>query len=391
MKRSSALGIVLVLAGAHFVHDVFTALLAPILPLLIDKLGISLFQASTLAVLPQIPSFFNPALGAFVDRSRWHRLLVSLAPGVSGTLMCLLGLAPSYGTLAVLLLTAGVSVASLHVTAPVLIHHAARERVGRGMSLFMVAGELARSVGPLVAVQTVSAYGLEGLWRLVPVAIGSSAVLWWRLAALEVPRRDKPPLRLVSVWADMRTVLLAVTGVLVSRAFLAGAVTTFLPTFLYGEGLGLWRANLSLSLVELAGALGALTSGTLSDRIGRRVVLGVAVAASPPLLIAFLHTAGWVQLGVLVLLGLSMLSTAPVLMALVLENAGDNPAAANGTYFMINFAVRALILLIVGRMADALGLRTTFTVCAGIAALGLPVVWLLPSGKRPLREATGEG
>jgi FSR family fosmidomycin resistance protein-like MFS transporter len=377
-----ATGLVLLVAGAHFVHDVFTALLAPLLPLLIEKLELSLFQAGSLAVLNQIPSVFNPLLGSLVDRKHLYRLLVAIGPGGSGTLMCLIGLAPSYVVLAILLLTAGISVASLHVAAPVVISRVSGSRIGRGMSLFMVAGELARTVGPLVAVQLVSSFGLEGMWQVAPVAILSSAVLWWRLGNVEIERSKRPPLHLFAVWSEMRHVFVAVTGILVSRAFMAGALATFLPTFVYGEGESLWTANISLSIFELAGAAGALTSGTISDRLGRRTVLLATVALSPPLLVLFLNVDGPLRLGVLVLLGFAMLSTAPVLMALVLENAGDNPAAANGTYFMISFAARALVLLAVGALADVIGLRAAYFWCAGFAVFGIPFVLMLPRSGR---------
>lgn len=376
-----ATGLVLLLASAHFIHDVFTAFLAPLLPLIIEKLDLSLFRASTLAVLTQVPSFFNPFLGSFVDRSQLHRLFVVIAPGGTGTLMCLLGIAPSYGALAVILLTAGLSVSSLHVSAPVLIHQVAGSSVGRGMSFFMVAGELARTVGPLVAVQVVSWFGLGGLWRMIPVALASSLLLWWKLRQVEVERPEKPPLHLLGVWSSMRRLWVGVTGILVARAFMAGALTTFLPTFLYGEGHSLWRANISLSILELAGAAGALSSGTLSDYVGRRRVLAMAMAASPPLLLVFLQSEGLAQLVVLALVGITMLSTAPVIMAVVLENAGDNPAAANGTYFMISFAIRALILLVIGALGDSVGLRTAYYWCAGFALFGVPFVLLLPKSR----------
>ena len=249
------------------------------------------------------------------------------------------------------------------------------------MSFFMVAGELARTVGPLVAVQVVSWFGLEGLWRMIPVAIASSLLLWWKLGGVDVERPKKPPLHLFGVWKSMRRMLVGITGVLVARAFMAGALTTFLPTFLYGEGQSLWRANISLSLLELAGAAGALASGTLSDFVGRRRVLALAVALSPPLMFLFLQTEGLAQLAVLALLGITMLSPAPVIMAVVLENAGDNPAAANGTYFMISFAVRAVILLVVGALGDSIGLRAAYYWCAGLAITGLPFVLLLPKSK----------
>ena len=110
----------------------------------------------------------------------------------------------------------------------------------------------------------------------------------------------------------------------------------------------------------------------------RRRILAAAIIASPPLMLAFLQTSGTLQLALLAILGITMLSTAPVMMAVVLENSGDDPAAANGTYFMLGFAARALILLLVGALGDSYGLRTAYYWCAGFAAFGLPFVWLLP-------------
>ena len=68
-------------------------------------------------------------------------------------------------------------------------------------------------------------------------------------------------------------------------------------------------------------------------------------------------------------------------MALMIENSRANPATANGTYMMISFAARSLIILVVGIMGDYLGLRTAYLWCAGFATLGLPFVFLLPRGE----------
>ena len=76
-------GLVLLLAAGHFVHDVFTAFLAPLLPLLIQKLGLSLVQAGSLAVFTQIPSVLNPLLGSLADRYAFRKLLVIVAPGAT--------------------------------------------------------------------------------------------------------------------------------------------------------------------------------------------------------------------------------------------------------------------------------------------------------------------
>jgi FSR family fosmidomycin resistance protein-like MFS transporter len=369
-------GLVSLLAGAHFLHDIFSSLLAPLLPLLIEKLGLSLVQAGSLNVFSQLASVLNPWLGSWADRHALRRRLVVLGPGATGTLMCLMGLAPSYAILAIFLLSAGFSVAGLHVAAPALIRDLSGRAVGRGMSFFMVAGELARTAGPLLAVPLVTWLGLEGLYKVIPVALLSSLVLWLRLR--KVPEPGKSRARVLVLWGRMRGVFVPVAGILMTRAFMAGALTTFLPTFLYGEGESLWMANVSLALLELPGAAGALLSGTLSDRYGRRTLLLAAILASPPLLLLVLASHGPYRLLALGALGFFTLSTTPVLMAFTLERSGDAGAAANGTYMMISFAARALIVLVVGAMGDALGLRETYFWCALFGTLGLPFALMLP-------------
>lgn len=374
-------GVVATVAAAHFVHDVFTSLLAPLLPLIIGSLGISLFQAGSLVVATQLPSLLNPWLGHATDRYRTHRWMVIIAPGATGVLLCMLGLAPGYASLVVLLLTAGFSVAAMHVAGPVMIRQFAGARVGRGMGFFMFAGEMARTLGPLVAVQLVALFGLEGLWRAAPVAVASSLVLWWRLPRGLEEQDTRAPIPVLSLWRRNRSLITAVGGILVARAFMAAALTTFLPTFIYGEGAGLLAANASLAVLELAAGAGALTAGNLSDRFGRRRVLLVCATLAPVVMLAFPWSGGLFRFVILLILGFVALSTTPVLIAVMIEHSDANPATQNGTFMMMNFAIRGLIILAVGALGDAIGLRGAFLVCGFAAMFGVPFVFMLPGGE----------
>ncbi|MBW1744737.1 MAG: MFS transporter [Deltaproteobacteria bacterium] len=170
-------GQVLTVASGHFVHDVFTSFLAPWLPLLIEKLSLSLALAGSLTVFLRIPAIFNPIIGVIADRvdMRW---MVIAAPAVTAVCMSLIGLAPSYGVVCVLLSTAGFSAAVFHVPGPVMIARVSGSQVGKGMSFFMAAGEFARTVGPLVAVAAVALWGFEGSYPVMIIGlIASAAVL----------------------------------------------------------------------------------------------------------------------------------------------------------------------------------------------------------------------
>jgi hypothetical protein len=46
---------------------------------------------------------------------------------------------------------------------------------------------------------------------------------------------------------------------------------------------------------------------------------------------------------------------------------------------MVSFALRSVVIPVVGAIGDAIGLRDAYLVCACIAFVGIPFVFLLPS------------
>jgi FSR family fosmidomycin resistance protein-like MFS transporter len=162
---------------------------------------------------------------------------------------------------------------------------------------------------------------------------------------------------------------------------MVAALSTFLPTFLSSEGANLLQAGGAFSIVQMAGAAGSLTSGTVSDRLGRRRVLTLVLVAAPVLMFLFLAAPRWATVPMLLVAGFTVFSANPVMMALVQEYGRDHPATANGLYMALVFASQSLIIILVGAVADRWGLRTTFYGCALLGFAGLPFVRLLP--KKP--------
>lgn len=376
-EKTFRTGQVLTFAGAHFVHDVFTSFLAPLLPLIIDKLNLSLALAGSLTIYQRLPSAINPLIGMLADRVDL-RLFIILAPGVTAVAMSLLGVAPSYIALALLLLVAGLSSAALHVPGPVVVARVSGGALGKGMSFWMTAGELARTVGPLFAVGVVSLLTLEGSWPVMSVGIAASIVIYTRVRHISLRPPAQNPNSLGETWRAMRHVLLPLTGIILARAFMSGALTGFLPTFVKAQGQSLWFGGIALALLEFAGAVGALSAGTLSDRLGRRQVLLAALITAPFFMLIFLAVKGWLILPLLVLMGLAVFSTTPVIMAMVQDHAGAHPATANGLYMGISFVIGAAGPLLVGGLADLVGLRTAFALSAFLALVGVPLVFALP-------------
>ncbi len=376
-------GEVATIAGAHFVHDTFTAFVAPLLPLLQQRLGTNYAMTGGLAVFLQLPSLLNPLIGYLADKVSL-RYFVILAPAVTATLITLLGRAPGYLSLALLLLAAGVSVASFHAPAPPMVAHVAGRRVGAGMSIFMAGGELGRSLGPVLAVAAVGWFGLEGLWRLAFVGWAVSFVLYLRLRNVSAEGASKRAGLLP--WGVARRVFPAIALLVAARMMLVVSATTYLPLFMKDVvGSGLWLGGAALTILEAAGVVGALAAGTLSDRLGRGTVLLTVSVAAPLVMLAFLYAPAVLALPLLVLLGLSALASAPVLLAAVQDVFPDNRALGNGTFLALNFLIRAGGIYTVGALADGLGLERAYLVAALVAFLAIPAVPLLV--RRSLRPA----
>ncbi len=363
-------------------HDTYTAFLPPLLPVLMEKFALSNAQAGLLSVFMQWPSLLQPVFGYMADHVNL-RYFVIFAPAVSATAMSLLGVAPSYAVLALLMIAVGISAAGLHAVGPVIVGNQSGRSLGRGMGIWMVGGGLGYTVGPLIIVAALGSVKLEGTPWLMVGGILASAVLYVRLRDVSSLTSEGPrsrPWR--QAFRALRPVMIPVVGITVVRSFMASALGTFLPTFLKGEGSDLWFAGAALAVFEAAGMVGALTAGSLSDRLGRRRILAVAMALASPLMAAFLLAHGVARLPLLVALGACALSIMPVMMALLQESFPENRALVNGMYLGLSFLTNAAATIVLGMLADSYGMRTAFTLSAAVPLLGVPLVWLLPKGNR---------
>ena len=369
-------------AAGHAVNDTYTAFLPPLLPVLTEKFMLSNAQAGLLNVFLQWPSLLQPFIGYQADR-RNLRILVIIAPAISAVCMSLLGVAPTYAMLAFLLLIVGAGSAGLHAVGPVIAGNTAGKQMGRAMGTWMVGGGLGYTIGPLVIVAAISALGLQGTPWLMIGGIMASVALYVRLrdtssrsSAAAAPPRWREAL------AAMRPLLIPIVGITVVRSFMATALSTYLPLFLKGEGSTLWFAGAALAIFEAAGMAGSLTAGAASDRIGRRKVLTAAMVAATPLMAAFMLANGAARLPLLVALGFTSLAIMPVMMALVQERFPENRAMANGLYLGLSFVSNAAATLALGLFADAFSLRMAFMLSAAAPLLGIPLVAMLPAGKK---------
>jgi len=371
------------IAAAHAAHDTYSAFLPPLLPVFIEKFSLAKAEAGLLTVFLQGPSLLQPFIGHLGDRLNL-RFAVVLTPALTAACMSLLGVAPNFAVIALLLATTGVSAAVLHSLAPVIAGRLSGNRLGYSMGFWMLGGELGRTLGPIVLVSAIAVLGLEGMPWLMVGGVGASALLYLGVRGASPTRSDRQAAgSFPQAVRSMRNLLFPLSGVVVFRSFMMAAFATYLPVFLHEEGASLWLAGASLSVLEAGGVIGALVGGSASDVLGRRRVLVASFLLTPILMFVLVLTSGWWRLPLLIPLGFFGLMATPVIMASVQESAPENRALANGIYMALNFVLRALIVVLVGALADRTGMRTAFIACASIGIWWTPFVFWLPRPEGP--------
>lgn len=369
-------GRVFAVSLGHLFHDVYAAFLSPVIPLLVEKLGISLSMAGLLDVIRNIPSVFNPFIGLLIEGVR-VKYLVIFMPGITATVMSLLGIAPSYAMVVILVLTAGISSAFFHLPSPGLVKKFAGDKTGAGMSYYMLGGELSRTLGPLIITGAISLWGFEGTWRLIPFGAAASGILYWRLKDYKeqvhlasASKRPKAGTALKEVLPELVFIALFLFFTMAIKI----SVTLYLTAYLVDHGRTLMSASFMLSLLQFAGAAGTLLAGHVSDRLGKKTTLLSSAAACPVLMWLFLVSGqGW-QVPIIIGLGFFIFAPGPVILALVQDAGPRFPSFVNGLYMTIEFAVRSSIVVLVGLGIDHLGFKTTYTFSA---LLGLGAVLLI--------------
>ena len=234
---------VLTISAGHTVHDTFAGFLPPMLPVLIESLSLTNSQAGLLTVFLQAPSLIQPWIGRIADRISL-RDVVFLAPAATAILMSLLGVANSYILITLLLLLAGISSSFFHAVAPVIAGKLSGKHLGRGMSFFMVAGEIARVLGPLVVVTVITYMGLRNMPWLIILGVLASVVLYIRLKDVpDLPAEKVSDAHWMETLRYMTPVLAPMMGIVVVRGFSMAVLSTYLPIFLTEEGAGLWAGR----------------------------------------------------------------------------------------------------------------------------------------------------
>ena len=364
----------------HLLNDGFASFFAPLLPLLIDRLDLSLALAGTLGTVRIVTnSLIQPGLGHLVDRVQ-RPWLVIVGPFLTVLAMSLIGRVGSFAQLFIIMLVSGAGTALFHPAAAALGAADRPQRHGMLMAFFSSGGSLGGAIAPIVIVAFVERFTiLQTPWLIAPgLLILVAFALPLRRVLPSMERKDvqrtrirELPSRLVLLWF-----------VIVMSSTCSTAFATFLAVLVTDRGGSAFIGGAAISVFLLSGAVTGFLAGSLSDRFGRKRVILTSLVLATPFYILFLYGPVSAALAFIAAAGVFGLSSIPVGVVAAQECLPGRTGLVSGLVMGLAWGVGGLALTPIGWLADRFGLIAVMTV---VSFLPLVAAALMASYREPLQ------
>ncbi len=364
----------------HFIGDFFQSFIRPLLPVLANKFELSLAQVGLIAGTATFMAFLiQPLFGYLADR--YNTRLILLVGSFAGAICIpMVGLAPYFWIVLLLIGLGSISSAIYHPTAAGMVSVYAGPRTGLSMSLFGLGGTLGFTVGPIVCTAYVTFMGLPRLPILTVFGLLVFVILFFMIPAADGdghPRNDFFGTLKESLGEVWKPVLL-IWSISFSRAFAEQSLLTFIPVLAASEGHSLVSVGGIVSLFTIGGSISALICGHLVDRIGFKPVYFFSFALASPSVLLFINADGWHIYPLALLAGFFLLATLFPAVALAQKVAPRGRALASGIIMGLAMGTAGLMMPLTGTLADAFGIRTVLNCIGFIPLAALLLIRNLP-------------
>jgi FSR family fosmidomycin resistance protein-like MFS transporter len=367
---------VLALSATHGVNDVFMNMYAPLLPIFIPRLGLSLTEAGTIAAAIQIAgSIAQLVFGPLADRWR-PKMLAVIGPLVAVGVTSLAGLATSPLMLGAILVIGCLGSAAFHPTAAAVVNRIGGARRGTAMSLHVTGGALGNAIAPMLFAPYVAAFGIT---RTPWLALPALAALYWIL-------RRVPDVRLSHAHAPKgfgalrpyAAPLALLWAAVVLRTVVSIGYSTFLPVLMTRRGMSMTEAGFAVGAYLVSGSVGGLAGGPFADRFGPRRVIAWTLTLSVPLLLAALVVPGVPGLLLLTAGGFFLGSTLPINIAYAHAIAPVATGTVSSLMLGVAWGIGGLAVPLVGMIGDSVGLQAALLMLGVLPAIAAALTLQLP-------------
>ncbi|MEX1018554.1 MAG: MFS transporter [Litorilinea sp.] len=376
MRLRTAAGALTLVAGGHLVIELSTQFLPVLYTVVRASMGLTFTQVGTIAlVATTCMSLAQPLFGYLSDRWGADRLSAFSVIWI-GLAMGLVGFATNYPMLLVLIALGSLGSAAFHPPSAVIAAANSGARRGTGISIFSVGGNIGSALSPILMAGVFALMGLPGTIVVAPLGLAYGIYLYWRLRAIRL-RVDRAKAPAAPLRPNVRPFFLGLSLIITAmmfRSWYQVALTTYLPIWIESDGGTVAGGAQMLAVFAFAISLGSFIGGPAGDRFGHWQV----VATSTACLVVFhwlvMHNTGIVQVGALILSGVTIGATYPTSIIMAIETWPGKVGIATGLLMGVGWWPGGLGAQYTGYLADTNSLAFALETLILPAAVGFLLI-----------------
>ena len=361
--------------GGHFINDIYTGFLNPIMPFIAEQVRISMPVATIILSCSHIfSSLLQPFFGFFADKMRKRALIFW---GLIFT-SCFISFAPAskYIWQMVLFIMLGSLGSSLfHPQSLGLISKFSVSDVVRNMGIFIACGTLGYSVGPLFSSAIAQYFGLEKMPYLAIIGVIWALIMFWCVPKFSNEQiSEKSDIKFMTslkeILSNRKLNILNIIAML--KSLMLTSCSILLPFLWKSQGYSKFQIGLALFSFIFAGGIASLLSPKFERKIGTKNVFYFSMITTLPLMIIFMLTyksVPAVSFAVFTIMGFVTMFAGPVTMSIAQSILPQYKSIIGGFINGFSWGIVAILMSITGYVAQQTSIVPVLVTISTIPAL----------------------
>ena len=370
---------ILWLEDAHFINDIYTGMLNPIMPFIAAKLSISMAFATIILSLSHIfSSLLQPIFGFFAD-SMVKRVFIFWGLLFTSIFISIAPAADNVYVLIFCIILGSLGSSLFHPQALGFVVKFADTDIAKTMGIFIAMGSIGFSFGPLISAFVTQFWGLSHMPILCIPGIVLALLMFKFVPKLSADLSVNNKMKFVSAFKDI--LINNKLKILIFIAILKTLITTscsILMPFLW-KSLGYRPFYIGCVLFGFifAGGVGSFLSRSFEKKVGTANIFYISMISTLPLMIVFALTYRdfpIISNVIFVIIGFITMLAQPVTMVIAQNVLPQYKSIIGGFINGFSWGVVAIFMSAIGFVAQAKGIIPVLLVVSCIPVIGSSVI-----------------
>lgn len=372
------------ISSGHFIIDMYSGFLNPILPFIAANLGISLAIATSIISISQITSSITqPLFGYIADKWKrrfflfWGLILASIF--LSSTTI-----APNVFVLAICVIFGSMGVSFFHPQASGLTNYFTfKKHLTKKMSIYLTCGTLGFALGPIISSSICDFISLKALPFTSIIGIIMALSLFAFVPKVKINKKIKSNHKFISTIKDIfrcnstRTlVLLSIIKALIQVTFLV-----LLPFLWKDLGLTASKIGFIIFLFLTIGCIGTMLSSKIENLLNTKRTIALSLIVPFPFTILFVLSYlkyPIISIICFLIIGFFIMLSTPINMTLAQKIMPEYKSTIAGLIGGFSFGTIGLFLPVIGYFAEQITIPYLLIILSLIPCIFSVLVRSLP-------------